>query len=401
METSESLLLQLRDHLMGLPELDRSTMACVGFDGFVDNIQRAVHSKPQEGQRFFGNITEFSSHLASLRGKSGQVELVSKKIKIGGNAPILSNALGALGVRNVCLGAMGFPEIHPMFSQMDPLCHPISLSPPGKSNALEFGDGKIIFSELSAFDNYDWTHVRRTIELGKLRSLVHDCRLFAFVDWVNLPQATSLWKGFLDDVIKSANRKDFLFLFDLCDPSKKTPRQVREVLNLISSFSEFGQVTVGLNENETNKIWMALNDFDLTAADKINIPPLKSAGDFIYNAINIETLLIHPPDRTMVFTRNSGDAAGKHHVVELYGRLVAHPAVLTGGGDNLNAGYCLGWLAGLEMPYCMLLGMAAAGAYIQEGTSPEVEDLISYLDTWASEACPASRQESADVGHLL
>lgn len=404
METSESLLLQLRDRISALPELDRSAVACIGFDGFVDTIQRAVHSKGQEGYKFFNNIIEFAGHLGTLQGKSGQVELVSKKIKIGGNAPILSNALGLLGVRNVCLGAMGFPEIHPLFKHMDPLSHPISLSPPGKSNALEFSDGKIIFSELSAFDDYDWTHVRRTVELSKLRTLVHDCRLFAFVDWVNLTHATSLWKGFLDDVIRSAGRKDFLFMFDLCDPSKKTPKQVREVLQLITSFSEFGQVTIGLNENEANKIWMALNDFDLNTVNRIAMPPLEVAGEFIYQATNIETLLIHLPDRSIAFTRGSHEmpeVTGKPHVIDITGRLVTQPAVLTGGGDNLNAGYCLGWLSGLEVQYCVLLGIAAAGAYIQYGTSPEPEDLISYIDTWAREAASSSRQENADVGLFL
>lgn len=395
------MLLQLRDRIMELPDLDRSTMACIGFDGFVDHIQRVVHSRPQEGQRFFDNITEFATYLASLSGKSGQVELVSRKIKIGGNAPILSNALGTLGVRNICLGAMGFPEIHPMFRQMDPLCHPLSLSPPGKSNALEFSDGKIIFSELSAFDDYDWDHVRRTVDLSKLRSLVQDCRLFAFVDWVNIPHATSLWKGFRDDVIKSANKRDSLFLFDLCDPSKKTPGQVRDLVKLIGSFTEYGKVTVGLNENEANKLWMALNDFELSAVDQVKLPSLETAGEFICEAINIETLLIHPPDRMLAFTRQPDGPGRKYHFTELDGRLVAHPTVLTGGGDNLNAGYCLGWLAGLEIHQCMLLGMAAAGAYIQNGTSPEPEDLVSYLDTWAGELIPSPCRESADAGLFL
>jgi hypothetical protein len=400
MKTSESLLLQLHDRIEGLPHFDKTNIACVGFDGFVDTIQRAVHTKGPEGPIFFSTITEFAAHLGNLQGKSGQVELVSRKIKIGGNAPIMSNALGRLGIHNTCVAAMGFPEIHPLFRQMDPLCHGITLSPPGKSNAFEFGDGKIIFSELSVFDEFDWSYIKKTIDLVKIRTMVHDCRLFAFVDWVNLPHATSLWKGFRDDVIKSHHRKDALFLFDLCDPSKKSPQQIREVLELISSFSEFGKVTLGLNENEANKVWMALNDYDLTVSDKVKLPQIEIAGDFIFDAMNIETLLIHPPDRTLAFTRHASEntiTRKLHHFLELDGKMIAQPAVLTGAGDNLNAGYCLGWLAGLETQYCILLGMAAAGAYILNGVSPEIEDLTDYVEQWTGEIAPASLRENADA----
>src|SRR5688572_28661871 len=49
------------------------------------------------------------------------------------------------------------------------------------------------------------------------------------------------------------------------------------------------------------------------------------------------------------------------------------PKVLTGGGDNLN-GYCLGLLFGFSLQQCILLGMAVSGAYIQNGTSPDIKE---------------------------
>jgi predicted phosphoribosyltransferase len=70
--------------------------------------------------------------------------------------------------------------------------------------------------------------------------------------------------------------------------------------------------------------------------------------------------------------------------MEMQGNVVTKPKVLTGGGDNLNAGYSLGLLAGYEIHYCMLLGMAASGAYIQNGISPNISELIVYLDKWAN-----------------
>jgi sugar/nucleoside kinase (ribokinase family) len=59
--------------------------------------------------------------------------------------------------------------------------------------------------------------------------------------------------------------------------------------------------------------------------------------------------------------------------------------VQTGGGDNLNAGYCLGLLLGLDPSQCMILGMASSGSYVQESQSPDVTQLISYLKNWIEE----------------
>jgi hypothetical protein len=306
-------------------------------------------------------------------GKSGQVQMDTQRIKAGGNAPILSNALGKLGVPTYCLGSMGYPQQHAVFSGMDPLCETISVLEPGLSDAIEFDDGKLIFSELEVFETYTWKHIRKNVGLERVSRAIADSALIAFVDWANLPHASDIWQGVLDDVIRPSKRKDFLFLFDLCDPSKKTTQQIDEVLDLISSFSPYGKVTLGLNENEVLKVWSAFSGFDFVK-DSDKMPPVLEAGDFLYKSLNIDSLLVHPIDRSIVYRQ--------HERIELQGRLVTRPKVLTGGGDNLNAGYCLGLLSGFTLSQCMLLGMAASGAYIENGASPDRQDIINYLDVW-------------------
>jgi hypothetical protein len=206
--------------------------------------------------------------------------------------------------------------------------------------------------------------------------MVGESQVLALVDWANLPQATDIWQGFLDDVIRPLGMRNKFFLFDLCDPSKKSTQEIDIVLDLISSYSYYGKVTLGMNENEANKIWRSLNGFDFDSME-VKLPPLKEVGSFIYNAMSIDTLLIHPTNRTLTFQKNEA--------LEIMGRLVTEPKVLTGGGDNLNAGYCLGLLHGLDLSHCMVMGMAASGAYIQNGKSPDMRDLISYLKAWSDE----------------
>lgn len=366
--------------------------AFVGFDGFVDKIMKAVKQRESFSTIYFKTIGEFASRINAASGKSGQIELVTKKVKLGGNGPILSNTLGRLGVRSYCAGSLGYPDRHPIFSDMNNNCDVISLIDPGDSSAIEFEDGKIILSELSVFNEYDWKYIIRTHGIDKIRKAVLDCNIVAFVDWVNLPHSSEIWEGVLDDVIRPSGRKDFVFLFDLCDPSKKTTEQIDEVLDLMSCFSAFGKVTLGVNENEAVKIWCAIHGIDMTKPeDTKRIPTTKLVGDALYKAMNIDCLLIHPIDRTIVFR--------KHEIIELKGRLVSEPKVLTGGGDNLNAGYCLGLLNGLSIQHCMLLGMATSGAYIQNGISPDLDAIIEYIKIWKEELQNSQKEEHPSVTH--
>ncbi|MFZ6013211.1 MAG: hypothetical protein ACOYXT_22900 [Bacteroidota bacterium] len=376
METNISALAELQQLLRSSDKKPCEKKAFIGFDGFVDKIKKAVKEKQNTRTVYFDSIREFADRILMASGKSGQIQMDTQHMKLGGNAPILSNTLGKLGIGSFCVGSMGYPDRHEIFSGISAACETISVLEPGRSDAIEFNDGKLIFSELEVFDQYNWSHVKRNAGLEKIKHAVAGSDLIAFVDWANLPHASNIWEGILEEVIKPMHKRDFVFLFDLCDPSKKTTEQIDEVLDLISSFSTYGKVTLGLNENETLKIWTALNGKDFVK-DKEKLPPIAEAGDFLHKAMTIDSLLIHPIDRSIVYRQ--------HETVELMGRLVTKPKVLTGGGDNLNAGFCLGLLCGFTLPQCMLLAMAASGAYIENGISPDRQDIIEYLDIWMKE----------------
>lgn len=372
------LLLQLAQKLGQLKDTPPTKKVFVGFDGFVDFIKKAVKQRRSQEVTYYETLTDFSDRIRQATGKSGQIELITKRVKIGGNAPILSNALGKLGVSSYCVGSMGYPELHPVFSSINEKCRIISLQNPGESDAIEFSDGKLILSELSVFHGFNWNYINNSPEIHQIRRSFMECSLIAFVDWANLSLASNIWDGVLHDIIKPSGRKDFQFFFDLCDPSKKTVQQIDEVLDLISSFSHFGKVTLGLNENETIKIWCAIHGVDVSDPnEQSKIPTVLEAGDGVFKAMNVDCLLVHPVDRAIAFR--------KSEVLEFPGRLVTSPKVLTGGGDNLNAGYCFGLLYDLPIDQCVHLGIAASGSYIQNGESPDLATIIDYMDVWRRE----------------
>ncbi len=366
------ILRELIELLPTLTEKVGDYRALVGLDGFVDRIQHIVQNREINQVGYFQSIATFSSHLGTLAGRSGQVEMDTQETKLGGNAPIMANALGALGIRNYVVACIG----DPVFGQMHPLCQQVPIGPAAYTNAFEFQDGKLMFSDMGAFAHLTWEKVKSVISPPSLRAYAVESQLLAFVDWANMPHCTGIWQGLLDEVVRylpiDPPKK---FLFDLCDPSRNTPEAIREVLAVVSQYSAFGQVTLGMNENEARKIWLVLNGYSPNDNAQLHqMPKTNLAANFIFDQLKIHTLLVHPVDRAIACT-----AAG---TTEIAGRVVNRPKILTGGGDNLNAGYCLGLLAGLPLAKCMVLGMASSGAYIQYGFSPGLHELRDYLREW-------------------
>jgi hypothetical protein len=392
----KTLINSLIKALRNYEESGHEFKALVGFDGYVNKIQKVVRSKNGTTSVYYDTITQIADHVATLAGVSGQIEIRNLELKLGGNAPIMANSLGVLGIKNTCIGTMGYPDLHNVFEEMNPNCKVISIAEPAQTNALEFNDGKIIFSEVSTFEQLTWTYVAAVAGIDSLTRWIYESQVVAFVDWANLNHCTDIWQGILEDIIVNLNpapsekeRNPFYFssrnlikkdsngmrhknfFFDLCDPSKRSKEEILAALAVINRYKPYGRVILGINENEARKVYTALDGQNAESSD------LQAITSYIFSKTSIHQLLVHPTDRSIICNKNG--------VFEVKGRLVAQPRITTGGGDNLNAGFCLGLLMDLPIRQTMLLGMATSGAYIANGVSPEIGDLISYLEVWSGE----------------
>ncbi len=338
----------------------------VGFDGFEDKIQRVVKSADKDEVQFFKTIDEFSSATAKASGKSSQFQLSTKVHKLGGNAPIMAHSLAKLGIKSSCMGSMGYPGLRPVFRNLHDYVKIMSVCEPGETNALEFNDGKLMLSEMSAFKSFDWNSLRKNPGTDVIRDEMDSCELIALVDWSNLEHCTDIWQGIYKDILPGLGNKKKYF-FDLADPGRKSAKEAREVIDVISRYSEYGEVVLGINENEANKLYELINGKEPGTSG------LEETGKQLFDDMKISGLLIHPVDRAMMI-----NAEG---VVSEVGTLVEEPQISTGGGDNFNAGFCLGWLLGYGNKECLLTGMATSGSYVKEGESQDVDGLIRFLNS--------------------
>ncbi|MEM9834026.1 MAG: hypothetical protein AAF944_25570 [Bacteroidota bacterium] len=360
----------LINHLDTFEPNPEETPVFIGLDGYIDKIQKVVQSQDGQSRVYYPTIDAFAERIARAAGLSAQLELVSQEVKLGGNAPIMAHALASLGVSNYCLGNFGSPAIDPLFEQIHSQSKLISLGAPAETNALEFEDGKLILSEVSPFQPIDWNFVKETVGLANLAQYCNSAKFIALVDWCNLPLATDVWRGIAQELVPQLTNAPRHFFFDLADPTKKSQVAIEEVLEVIGSFNKYGTVTLGLNENEARRLAQAIE----TQTGKSAGEDLTEVCLFIYDHTNLTNLLVHPLNRSIIVSPQG--------IQSIPGRVVAKPRISTGGGDNLNAGFCFGQLVGYSLEDSALLGMATSGAYVQNGKSPSRSELIFYLQNW-------------------
>jgi sugar/nucleoside kinase (ribokinase family) len=359
-------LKQIQEHLQNAPTLLANKKVAAGFDGFVDSIVKVVNYKSDDaGTVFFRTISEFGGYISGKSGSGFSLESEELVQKLGGNMPIMANALAGMGVRVDCVGAFGVPTVVPAFAGMHANCNLYSFTNPGFTTAMEFADGKIMLAQMTDLNHADWDTIKQTIGLEKLKQIFTGADLICLVNWSELDHSNNIWQGLLDDVLSHKTiQQDQQFFFDLSDCSKRRAEAISSAIKLIEQFGTYGKVTLSLNRNEANILYNTLFNY---------APPadLQATGNKLFTRLNIDTLIIHNSKISVAL-----DSDGVYVNEPVF---IAEPKISTGAGDNFNAGYCMGKLLGLDVEASLIMANATSNIYINTGESPGIEALSAHF----------------------
>jgi len=344
-----------------------SKKATTGFDGFIDTIARIIRQKhTHKSNSFFNKIKEFGKYIVDKEGSSFSLESEELLSKLGGNMPIMSNALANLGVQVSAIGAMGYPRIHPIFDELSRKSILYSFADPGLSTAYEFKDGKIMIADFYELNAHGWESIKERIGGDNLIKIYQECDLISIVNWSEIDASTNIWKGLLQDVfpryINPGNKQ--ISFFDLSDCSKRNKQSIEEAIDLLKEFSQFTKLVLGLNRNEAQIIYKVLYK-------KTPGKDLASIGERIFEKLNCDTVLLHSPKEAFAVS-SSGTSTAKSFFVK-------DPKLSTGAGDNFNSGYSAARLMELDQQSALIFASAVSGFYVREGKSPDFEDVIGML----------------------
>jgi len=345
--------------------------ALVGLDGFVDIIVHPVDQRYGPGDDFkaIREIQTFGERILAAVGKSTNIEMAKKREKLGGNGPILANAIFEAGVPTRYIGAIGDPLPHPVFEKFAKNTEAISLAEPSVTHALEFRDGKILLGLMSSMSEITYRRIIDKMGEGALFDLLSRSDLVALVNWTMTPYMTSILQSLIDQVYPNLGPRDHrCFFFDLADPQKRSDADLLTLLKLLHRFCAFGPVTLGLNLKEAQQVGKVLGEKEYEE----NPEELQAMARDIRSQLKVDCVVIHPTDCAACATKNDTFYTDGFYTDE--------PVITTGAGDHFNAGFMTARLLGISPASALLVGCAFSGYYVRNGDSPSLGQVRSFID---------------------
>lgn len=344
------------------------TPVLIGLDGFVDEIIDVVDKRSSATTYDrMQTINQFGEKISLASGQSCNFELVVKQQKLGGNGPIMANALAAIGFPTTYIGNLGTPAIHPVFQPLAARAKVLSIAEPAHTNALEFLDGKVMLGNLTPLSEITWDRLVQHIGLERLISLIDASSLVGLVNWTMLPHMTSIWQGLLTHVFPHLSKSDRIVFIDLADPEKRLIEDLQNAIATLQKINTHIHVILGLNLSEAQQVSKALDIAPLTNPEAA----IEELAVQIRTKLAIGTVVIHP--------RKGAAAANHAGSASFAGPFILQPKISTGAGDHFNSGFAAGQLLGMTLPECLAMGVGTSGYYVRNAESPTAAQLADFI----------------------
>lgn len=344
-------------------------VATIGLDGFVDEICAVVDTR-SDFQTYapIDTIATLGKKVLAAAGQSSNYELVVKQMKLGGNGPIMANAMAAAGVKVTYVGATGYPTRHAVFDDFAKVATVIGIAEPGHTDAVEFSDGKLMLGKLTSLADLAWESVVERVGVEKFTQLLQSSKLIAMNNWTMVPKMSAFFAALNDNVLPHLHGARRMFFVDLADPEKRTREDLLSILKLLGSMQKYVDVTLGLNLKESSQ-----------AAEVLKIPQqadpephIEQTAAAIRAALGIACVVVHPRKGAAAAHITGGTGS-------FQGPFVQAPKISTGAGDHFNAGFMLGQVLGLSLVESLSTGVATSGYYVREALSPSQAELASFV----------------------
>lgn len=325
----------------------------IGFDGYIDEIVRPITTSGR-----YESIKQFNKYIINNHGMSADVSVRRICRRMGGNAPLLAYSLAKKGITVHCIGAFGINTVLPIFEPLKNSCEVTTIAEPAKCYALEFPDGKIMFGERSSLN--DITPVLILQKTGeRLLNRLMKSNLICFVNWSSLLHGNEILKELFLKGIKAVKNKEQILFLDLADLSTIEETRISVLRELLPQLQQRYYIVLSLNWKE--------------AANLVKRCGTKTKSLF---KITRKLLMCLAVDEITVHS-SVGSIAATNECETKYitTNLIDDPNVVTGAGDNYNAGYCIGKLLGMDMNECVKLGNESAYNYICNGEPSELAQI--------------------------
>jgi hypothetical protein len=353
----------------------------VGFDGFVDHIIQVVDKRASPEQYdAMPTIAHFGAKVSAAAGKSANFELVTTTSKIGGNGPIMANALCSYDHRVSCVGLLGEVGIDTVFKPLTDRAEvAISLGGPGVTDALEFSDGKLMLGKLTPLVNISYDNLIAKVGKDQLTKLLSEAKAVATVNWTMSLGLTEIWNRLSDEILPALGNNRPLWFIDLADPAKRTMADQNAAFAAMKNLQKRVDVVLGMNEAELRQVLQALGKPWQDGGSEYE--QARKGCEVVRDTLGIAFAMCHlVKSAACAWSAGAGrhgDSAAGSACAD--GFFDPKPKITTGAGDHFNAGFVCALLAGLHPQHAIQVGGATSGVYVRSAQSPTRAQAVAFL----------------------
>jgi hypothetical protein len=344
----------------------------VGFDGFVDSIIDVVQTRESPSSyEAMPTIATLGARITAAAGKSANIELVVKQTKIGGNGPIMANALCAQLAKVTAVGVLGEAAIDPVFQPLaERAVKVVSLGAPAFTDALEFADGKLMLGKHFYLANVNYERLVKAVGgVPALKDMFRSAQGIATVNWTMCMGLTEIWRRLAADVLPGLRKDRPKWFVDLADPAKRTAEDLQACGSALRDLQQHADVVLGLNEAECRQVLNVMGMHWPVAQPEWEAA--RQACVQLRERLGVSLVMCH--------LVKSSACAWEGGSVGAEGFFEPKPKLTTGAGDHFNAGFFSALLAGLPPVACLQAGGATSGHYVRTGQSPTRAQVVEFL----------------------
>lgn len=340
----------------------------LGCDGFVDETYEIVEVRKSPSEFTpMKRLKQFGELLVERADGGVGLELVPKRRCEGGFAINTGRVAGCLGLMPRLPGLYGGKSIDPAYEPFKDICELLSLGDPALTIALEFGDGKVLMSDLQAVSSLNWADFEKKFGPKKLEEMFSGVDILGLGYWSLTSNFDELFQGFMKQYETGpAPRRMF---FDFADIKKKSRESFVRSLELIRSFSARIPMVLSLNEHEVFELFSRIG----VARPELNPQAMSSALAIAREKIGFAELVVHTPQFAAASTATEGEA---HALQERQPKIVR----LAGAGDSFNGGYLCATLGELTLKERLVVANAVTAFFITHGMPPNKPELVAQIE---------------------
>lgn len=363
-ETRDSL----RECRRQLPRSLDGEKVVFGFDGVVDRVRRVVAKRTgPETYRTMGSMSELSDRIGESAGMntSLSIEWQNDGKRAGGHTSHLGRAMERLGCKPTLIGTYGEPPVE-TFTREYERADLLSVGEHATTDAVEFNDGKVLFSDSGVLASLDWETVCDAVGINTLASRIDRTRVFGIGYWATVLQLPTILEGLRTELWPRLRDPPERIILDPADIRRLSEPTLESGLEAIDRLDDTVPVTVSSNRAETLRIADLFGD-----ADESSLP---AAARTAREGLGVSKFVAHTVHEAVSVTDAGVERVAVPHTPE--------PALTTSAGDHFNAGLAVGRIAGLDDGAQLIAGSALAGYFVRNAEPPTYEEFSAFVDEY-------------------